>query len=275
MNPQHARRRALITGASAGIGAQFARNMAASGHNLVICARRTDRLQALAAELHQAHGTEVVALGCDLAEKDAPAQLVTALQERDLRIDILINNAGYGLTGQFLARPWHAHADFLQVMLNAPAELAHLLLPSMRERGYGRIINVASLAGLLPGSRGHTLYAAVKSCLISFSQSLALENRDYGIHVCALCPGFTWSEFHDVNGTRALVSKMPRFMWMSAERVVREGLEAVERGRVVYVPGHINRLIKATVDILPDRLALYLSARQSGAYRAQTPDDSD
>lgn len=261
--------RALITGASAGIGTAFARQLATRGWNLVLTARRSDRLQALAAELKQAHDNEVVVAPADLADPATPAELIAVLDHHGLDIDMLVNNAGYGVPGNLHASPWDTHRDFMQVLMRAPTELAHGLLPGMRERGFGRIVNVASLAGHLPGSRGHTLYAAAKSYLIRFSQSLALENRDRGIHVCALCPGFTWSEFHDVSGTRELVSRLPRWMWMDADRVVREGLDAVEHGRVVYTPGRINRLIKAAAEVLPDRLTMHLSDRHSSAYRAQ------
>lgn len=261
-------RRALVTGASSGIGEAFARTLATRGYHLVLTARRVERLQSLAADLKQVHGVDVVVAPADLADPATPAQLVAALQQRDLAIDMLVNNAGYGVPGHFHSQPWEAHADFMQVLMTAPTELAHRLLPGMRERGFGRIINVASLAGHLPGSSGHTLYAAAKSYLIRFSQSLALENRAHGIHVCALCPGFTRSEFHDVTGTRELVSRLPRWMWMDADRVVREGLDAVEHGRAVYTPGRINRLIKASSELLPDRLGLHLSARHSGRYRA-------
>ncbi|HET8555539.1 MAG TPA: SDR family oxidoreductase [Rhodanobacteraceae bacterium] len=262
-------RRALVTGASAGIGAAFARALAARGHDLVLTARRVDRLQSLAADLKRSHGVDVVVAPADLADPATPAQLVAALQQRHLGIDMLVNNAGYGVPGYFHSQPWETHAAFMQVLMTAPTELAHRLLPGMRERGFGRIVNVASLAGHLPGSTGHTLYAAAKSYLIRFSQSLALENRTRNIHVCALCPGFTYSEFHDVTGTRELVSRLPRWMWMDADRVVREGLDAVERGRIVHVPGRANRLIKVAADMLPDRLAMHLSARHSKAYRAQ------
>jgi len=257
----------LITGASAGIGAAFARELAARGHDLVLVARRTERLHALADELRQSHGVEAHVLPADLADPDAPRQLSDALQNQGLAVDWLVNNAGYGVPGTFEASDWPVHADFLQVLLTAPTELAWRLLPGMRERGYGRIVNVASLAGHVPGSAGHTLYAASKAYLIKFSQSLALENRHLGVHVCALCPGFTWSEFHDVTGTRALVGKLPRFMWQDAQAVVREGIEAAERGEVVHVTGRVNRAIKALAKLTPDRLALWLSARESRRYR--------
>ncbi|WP_266171105.1 SDR family NAD(P)-dependent oxidoreductase [Dyella subtropica] len=260
----------LITGASAGIGAAFARELAARGHDLVLTARRADRLEALAEELRQKHRNQVTVLPCDLADPAAPQQLCDALAQRGLAVDWLINNAGYGVPGTFEANAWKTHADFIQVLMTAPAELAWRLLPGMRERRYGRIVNIASLAGHVPGSAGHTLYAASKAYLIKFSQSLALENQPLGVHVCALCPGFTWSEFHDVTGTRDLMNKMPGFMWQTAEDVVREGCDAAERGEVVHVTGRVNRFIKSLVKLMPDRLALWLSARESKRYRHAT-----
>jgi short-subunit dehydrogenase len=257
----------LITGASAGIGAAFARQLAALGHDLVLTARRVDRLEALAGELREKHGISVTVLPNDLADPNAPQALYEALQQRGLQVDWLINNAGYGVPGSFLANDWKTHADFLQVLLTAPTELVWRLLPGMRERGYGRVINVASLAGHVPGPAGHTLYAASKAYLIKFSQSLALENHAAGVNVCALCPGFTWSEFHDVTGTRDKMNQMPGFMWLSADEVVCQGIEAVERGQAVYIPGRVNRTIKTIVQLMPDRLAMWLSARESKRYR--------
>jgi len=262
-----ARPLSLVTGASAGIGAAFARELAAHGHDLVLTARRVDRLESLAQELRERHGATVTVLPADLADPAAVGELCDALDARGLRVDWLINNAGYGVPGTFDAVPWPTHEAFIRVLMTAPAELAWRLLPGMRERGYGRIVNVASLAGHVPGTAGHTLYGASKAYLIKFSQSLALENRHLGIHVCALCPGFTWSEFHDVTGTRELMNQMPRFMWQTAEEVVREGCDAVERGDVVRVTGRVNRFIKALVKLMPDRMALALSARESRRYR--------
>ena len=257
----------LVTGASAGIGAAVAQALAARGHDLVLVARRAERLEALAAQLRTQHGTQAHVIPADLADAAAPRLLADTLQRERLAVDWLVNNAGYGVPGTFEANDWTTHAAFLQVLLHAPTELAWRLLPGMRERGFGRIINVASLAGLVPGSAGHTLYGASKAYLIKFSQSLALENRRYGINVCALCPGFTWSEFHDVTGTRPLVGKLPRFMWQDAPSVVDEGIAAVERGEAVHVTGRVNRIIKALVKLTPDRLALRLSAHESRRYR--------
>ncbi|MBU6248845.1 MAG: SDR family oxidoreductase [Xanthomonadaceae bacterium] len=261
------RPRSLVTGASAGIGEAFARALAARGHDLVLVARRAERLHALAEALRARHGSDCVVLDADLADPQAPARICETLEARGLRVDWLVNNAGYGLPGTLVANPWQAHADFVQVMMTAPTELAWRLLPGMRERKHGRIVNVASLAGFVPGTAGHTLYAASKAYLVKLSQSLALENRDAGVHVSALCPGFTWSEFHDVTGTREKMNSMPGFMWLTADEVAREGIDAVERGRVVHVPGRVNRTIKAVTELLPDRLALWLSHRQSARYR--------
>src|SRR4029077_19898956 len=139
----------------------------------------------------------------------------------------------------------------------------------MQQRGFGRIVNVASLAGLMPGSAGHTLYAASNAFLIKFSQSLALENAARGVNVCAVCPGFTYSEFHDVTGTRKIVSKTPKWMWLSAEDVARQGVEAVEGGKIVYVTGRVNRTIKALLKLLPDKFTLRLVQKRSKDFRAQ------
>jgi uncharacterized protein len=269
MSSQTTPRRALVTGASAGIGAAFARELAARGYALVLTARRTERLELLASELRQRHSVEVTVLPADLAQTDASARLLEELRTRGLDIDMLVNNAGYGVSGHFEASSWATHADFIQVLMTAPTELCYRLLPGMQARGYGRIINVASLAGHIPGSAGNTLYAASKSYLIKFSQSLALENRKGGINVTALCPGFTYSEFHDVTGARELVSKMPARMWMSAEEVVTQGLDAVERGDIVYVNGRLNRIIKTLFKLLPDSLALKMIESRSKDFRVQ------
>lgn len=262
-------RRALVTGASAGIGEAFARQLASCGYRLVLTARRADRLNTLAAELRERHHVDVQVIALDLADPQAPAQLVAELAHRHLCIDMLVNNAGYGVPGHFDAVPWSTHAQFLQVMVTAPTELSHRLLPAMRARGYGYIINVASLAGLMPGTAGQSLYAAVKAYLVKFSQSLSLENLPAGVHVTAVCPGLTYSEFHDVTGSRSLVSKLPRWLWMDADTVVRQSLAAVGHGDAVYINGWANRMIKIMLDLLPDRMALRLVGRRSADFRAQ------
>jgi uncharacterized protein len=264
-----ARPLSLITGASAGIGEAFARALATRGHDVVLTARRTERLETLAEDLRKAHGVNATVITSDLADPHAVEQLCRTLDGRGLQVDWLINNAGYGVPGRFDQVDWSKHADFIRVLMTAPTELAWRLIPGMRQRRYGRIVNVASLAGHVPGTAGHTLYAASKAYMIKFSQSLALENRALGVHACALCPGFTKSEFHDVTGTRAMMNKLPDFMWQTSAQVVQEGIDAVERGDAVYVTGRFNRTVKSLFKLMPDKLALKVSAKQSKRYRAQ------
>lgn len=269
MSTERAGRWALVTGASAGIGEAFARELAGRGFNLVLTARRRERLEELASELASRNAVRAECIVADLADPRAPAQLCEEIGRRGIGIDTLVNNAGYGLPGHFHSQPWSAHAAFLQVMVSSPCELVRILLPAMQQRGHGCIINVASLAGLIPGSSGHTLYGASKAFLIKFSQSLALENAARGVNVCAVCPGFTYSEFHDVTGTRKIVSTMPNWMWLTAAEVALQGVDAVERGEVVFVTGRVNRLIKSLVKLVPDRLALRMVQRRSKHFRAQ------
>lgn len=255
---------ALVTGASSGIGEQIAREYARRGVPLVLTARRIDRLQALADELRASVPVEVVA--ADLADPAAPAALVEELERRGVKIRILVNNAGYGLPGRYRSRPWADHAAFLQVMVAAVCDLTWRLLPGIRASGQGRILNVASFAALMPAADGQTLYAPAKSFLLKFSEALALENADRGVHATALCPGFTYSEFHDVTGTRARMRVSPT-MWLQAADVARAGIDGNERGKVLVVPGWRYRLMHAIVKLLPHRLAMGLMAKNSRKVR--------
>lgn len=259
---------ALVTGASAGIGESFCRQLAAAGYHLVMVARRADRLHALAGELQQAHGTASLVLPADLADPKASIVIAEQLRKRDIFIEFLVNNAGYGVPGRYADTGWDDHARFLQVMVNAVCELTWRLLPEMRERKRGYIVNVASVAGLLPGTEGHTLYAASKAFLVRFSESLALEYERHGIRVSALCPGFTYSEFHDVTGTRARVSQMPGYMWLDREEVVRFGIASVtrQRPRVVAVTGWVYRLLVWLNGALPG-MGLWMTRRMSKRFR--------
>ena len=267
MSNEGAGRTALVTGASAGIGRAFAEVLAERGYGLVLTARRHDRLEEVAASLHATHGIPVHVIAADLADPTAPARIVEMLAAQSLRIDVLINNAGYGVPGRYAKTEWADHQAFLQVMLISVCDLTHRLLPAMVERGWGRIINVASLAGLVPAPAGHTLYAAAKAFLIRFSEALAAENTERGVQVTALCPGFTYSEFHDVLGTRAAVSRMPRVMWMDARTVAEQGYRAVMDGRVVVVNGRLNGFVAWTMRMLPQPVARYVVRRTGRAYR--------
>lgn len=263
---------ALITGASAGIGAAFARACAAKGADLILVARRRERLDALAQDLAGAHGIKTHVIAADLSNPNAPAEIALALAERNARVDILINNAGYGLSGHYIQNEWPAHRDFLELMVTSYAHLTRLFLPGMLERGWGRVIHVSSVAGLVPGSAGHTLYGASKAFLVSFAQSLAAETDGTGVNVSAVCPGFTYSEFHDVNDTRDLVSQLPKYMFMKAEPVVEGAVAAVEKGHVVYVPGLWNKWVVWLMKALPRPWAAAAVRRQSAKFRRRFSD---
>ena len=261
------RRRALVTGASSGIGLAFAHVLSEHGYDLILTARRLDRLESLATDLHGRHGTEVVVVREDLADAGAPQRLGDFLARQSLHVDVLVNNAGFGVPGSYAGTTWRQQQEFLQVLVVAVAELSHRVLPGMIARQWGRIVNVASLAGLLPGVAGHTLYAASKAFVIKFSESLALETAGHGVHVTATCPGFTFSEFHDITGTRAQVNRMPKFMWLDAEHVARGSYDAVMAGRTVYVPGRVNATLATLGRVLPQSLVGSLMKRNATKFR--------
>ncbi len=261
------KRTALVTGGSAGIGAAFADVFASEGFDLVITARREDRLREVAAQIEQRHGVRVHVIVEDLSDPAGPARLCSEIAARGITVDALVNNAGYGVTGTYASSDWSRHAAFMQVMVVAVAELTHRVLPGMLERGYGRVINVASLAGLVPAPAGHTLYAASKAFGIKFSEALAQEVRHRGVHVTALCPGFTLSEFHDVIGTRETVRRLPKFLWMDAATVARQGFDASMAGVPIFVTGRINRVIAAAVRYLPTSLVAAAARLTAKSYR--------
>ncbi len=258
---------ALITGASSGIGLSFAKELASRGHNLVLVARRLDRLESLAREIHREYGVQCRVETVDLSRSEEIAPLVERLEADGVEVEVLVNNAGYGLSGAFLSRSWKEHEDFLQVLLLSVCELTHRFLPGMKERGKGRIIQVSSFAGFVPGTAGHTLYGAVKAALNLFTECLALETKESGVHVTALCPGFTLTEFHDVNGTRERMSGIPGFMWLASDRVAREALDDCDRGNVYCIPGGFYRSLLTLLGLLPASLRRSLVASTGSSYR--------
>ena len=254
--PSRPRPVGVVTGASSGIGAALARVYAEKGWDLILTARREAPLRALADELARI-GAAATVLTEDLADPAAPRRLFDAIRARGLSVDGLVNNAGFSRTAGFLNTDPADHRAMIQVMLAAPIELARLFAPAMGERGFGRILNVASLAGQMPATGGDTLYGPIKSFLIRASQGLHLELRGTGVHVTALCPGYTLTEFHDANGTREQVSSAyPAWMWQTAEHVARVGYAACEANRPKVTPGVMNNLLAGLAKHLPDRVAL-------------------
>jgi short-subunit dehydrogenase len=258
---------ALVTGASSGIGKAFAELLAERGYGLVLTARRRERLDALAADLAGRHGIAVHTITADLAEANAASNIAAELQQRGIAIDVLVNNAGYGVPGSYVNVTWPDHSRFMQVMVTAVLDLTYRLLPPMLARGWGRVINIASVAGMVPSPAGHTLYGASKAFLIRFSEALSSENAPNGVHVTAVCPGFTYSEFHDVTGTRDKMNKVPGLLWLTAREVAEEGYDAVMRGDPVVVNGRIYRLLVWLNGALPRPLARWVSGMAGRRYR--------
>jgi short-subunit dehydrogenase len=251
------RRRVLVTGASAGIGRALAAVYAAEGWDLILTARRKDPLDTLADELEATHGCDARVIVADLGVEGAVTRLVSEIRLLGLTVDGLINNAGFSRTEGFLNTPPEDQAAMIRVMLTAPVALSRALVPDMVERGFGRVLNVASLAGRRPATGGDTLYGPIKSFMIKASQGLWLEMRGTGVHVTALCPGYTLTEFHDVNGTRDEVSTAyPAWMWQTADHVARVGYAACEANRSQVTPGVMNNLMAGLAKHLPDRMAL-------------------
>ena len=260
---------ALVTGASAGIGMAFARAYARRGHDLALVARRADRLQALADELSAAHGIEAFAIPADLSVLDAHMPILQAVAERGRHVDVLVNNAGFGIAQSFTGAPWSRQRDFLMTLVVNPCGLAHGVIPGMVQRGGGAIVNVASLAGFAPGAAGHTLYPGAKSLMITFSQALDAELRDKGVRVTAVCPGFTLTEFADVNGTREIMDQAPRRFFQTAGQVAEAAILANQRGRVVVIPGWHNQLAAFLLRYLPRPLVEAAVRRGAAKYHLE------
>jgi hypothetical protein len=247
----------LITGASAGIGAAFARRLAREGNRLVLVARDGARLERLAAELTRQYGVEVETLPADLADVDGCALVERRVAEQ--HVDLLVNNAGIGGQGAFWEQPTERIDQMLQLNVRAVMRLTHAALGPMVERGQGDIINVSSVAGFVPSGRTAT-YGASKAWVTSFSEALGSELTDTGVHVSALCPGFTHTEFHD----RAHIDmdRLPSWLWLQSDAVVAAGLRDHRAGRTVSVPGLQYKAVVAAVRVIP-RSLLRLATRQT------------
>lgn len=251
---QHESNTALVTGASAGIGLDYAHFLAERGWNLVLTARRTERLDAAADHIRAKHNVTCTVVTADLACREAPVMIMDTLSAKDIHIDALINNAGYALATSFARTDWEHIDDFLNVMVGAVTHLPHLVLPGMLQKGYGRIVNIASLAAFAPEPIG-SLYPSVKRYMVSMSRAIHVETRGTGVHCVATCPGFTWTEFHDVLGMRAEVSSVPKFLWQNARSVVKESWRAAEKNRAVHVTGIPNKIMHGLCWLTPHRLA--------------------
>lgn len=251
---------ALVTGASSGLGAEFARQLAARGHDLVLVARSRDRLDALAAGLRERHGVRVDVFAHDLAERGAPERVVADLATIGIAVDLLVNNAGFGTAGRFEQIPAGRDTDQVMVNVVSVVGLTRLLVPAMLARGGGGVINVGSTAGFQP-SPYFAAYAAAKAFVLNFSLALREEYRGRDLRVLALCPGPTRTAFFDAVGERAAIGAR----MMPAGAVVRAALRAYDRDRGYVVPGLGNAVNAHLSPRRPRRLVTAIAKRVTRA----------
>jgi len=261
------RQLALVTGASAGLGAEFARQLAAAGKDVALVARRIDRLDALARDLTTQYGIEAFSIRADLAEPDAYRLVADAIASRNRSIDILVNNAGFTIPETFAQAAWQRESDMIMVLVYAVCSLTRMALPHMLAKGWGRIINVASVAGFAPGVTGHTLYPAAKSFVIKFTQSLDCEIRSRGVYATALCPGYTRTDFAQASGMADLLAKAPRRFADQPRDVVSTALAANAVGKVVVVTGMRNKIRRLALKILPEGITRPIINYGAAPYR--------
>jgi uncharacterized protein len=255
-------RRALVTGASSGIGEAFARRLASDGCDVVAVARRGDRLEALAKSLAERHAVEVEALVADLTRPEDLARVERLAREREL--DLLVNDAGVGSEGAFDTSDIDAQTAMLRLNAEAVLRLTHAALAGMVARRRGAVVNVSSGLAFLPAPF-YATYGATKAFVNHFTEAVAEELRDSGVHLQALCPGLTRTEFQERAGMDA--SRFPAFAWMEPDAVVAESLAALEGGGAVCVPGLGNRIAMAAAGLVPRGLASRLAARVARSGR--------
>ena len=252
----------LITGASSGIGLELAKCFAADGSRLVLIARNTKALESLAEELRRRHNVQTIVLTADLSLSETPERIFEELQGRGVAVDVLVNNAGFGAWGRFAELPLQRQLEIVQVNITALIQLTGLFLPGMAQRRHGGILNVASVAGFVPGP-GMAIYYATKACVLSFTEALAEELAGTNVTVTALCPGPTLSNFGKVAHMDKR-ERVIRLVRMSAEAVARYGYRAFRKKRVVAVPGLQNRLLILLSRCMPRSIVRKLARKSNG-----------
>jgi uncharacterized protein len=255
----------LITGASAGLGAGFARAFAKRGDDIILVARRTDRLETLAAQLSATHNIKATVFSTDLTEPGAVPRLHLDIDDANLTVTCLINNAGYGLRGSFADMDGPSQARMIDLNCRALVELSHAFLPDMIKAGRGGILNIASTAAFQPGP-WMAVYYASKAFVLSFSEALHDEVRASGVTVAALCPGATRTEFFET--AQMTDSLLSRYMAGDADKVIRDGLAALDKNRAVAISGALNTMIAQSIRLTPRSVARWIAGslqRRRGA----------
>ena len=250
---------ALITGASAGLGIEFARNFAKDGHNLVLVARRVEKMEALAEELKDKHGVEIKVMCKDLSKMDEVQSIFETLQKENIHIDFLVNNAGFGDWGNFHESDWEKIEGMLDVNIKALTKLTYLFIKPMIQKGEGKIMNVASMAAFQPGPL-MAVYYATKAYVLSFSEAIRTEIKGTGVTVTILCPGPTESEFQSVaNLGKSKLFKHTRIP--TSKEVVDFGYRELMKGSMTVVPGFLNKIVVKSVRFVPRKLVLKVARK--------------
>ncbi|UPZ29462.1 SDR family oxidoreductase [Streptomyces sp. LRE541] len=251
---------ALITGSTAGIGAAFARRLAADGHNLVLVARNTERLGEQATELHDRHGIEAEVLTADLATDEGIEAVAARVADRKHAVDLLVNNAGFGNKGLYLDVPMADELKMLKVHCEAVLRLTSAAAEAMRERGRGGVVNVASTAAFLP--RG--TYGASKAWVVQFTQGVAKDLAGSGVRLMALCPGFVRTEFHERAGMGT--DNIPNWMWLDADKVVAAALADLARDKSLSIPDPRYKALMGVAKVTPRGLLSGISSKTGRKY---------
>ncbi|WP_369224739.1 SDR family NAD(P)-dependent oxidoreductase [Streptomyces sp. R39] len=254
---------ALITGSTAGIGAAFARRLAADGHNLVLVARDTKRLREQATELHDRHGIEAEVLTADLAEEAGIESVAARLGDRKNPVDLLVNNAGFGNKGRYLDVSMADELRMLKVHCEAVLRLTSAAAEAMRERGRGGVVNVASVAAFLP--RG--TYGASKAWVVQFTQGAARDLSGSGVRLMALAPGFVRTEFHQRAGMGT--DNIPGWMWLDADKLVAAALADLARGKTLSIPDPRYKVLTGLAKLAPRGLVGGISSKTGRKYGPQ------
>jgi short-subunit dehydrogenase len=253
---------ALVTGASSGIGREFARLLAEQGHDLAIVARRTHRLGELAAELQQRHGTRCLIITADLADPAAPEQIHAAVGEAGMDVAVLVNDAGLTPDSRFLDQSWEWQAGVVNVMALAPLHLVYLFLPRMLECGSGHVINVSSVGAWYPSTPTQTLYGATKAFVVRFTRTLAAEYPGRGVTFTSVCPGVTQTEILDMPNSKRAVKGIPAALIDSPRKVAERGWRLAQNGGGEVVVGVTGRLVYGLLRLLGERRGGQLIAKQ-------------
>jgi short-subunit dehydrogenase len=251
---------ALVTGASSGIGAAIAKELASRGYSIALVARREERLRSLATDLTSEHGVAAEAISCDLGDPDERDRLADELRGRGRSVEVLVNNAGFGHQADFATSPRERMVEMVRLNVEAVVDLTSRFMGPMVDRGRGTVINIASTAAFqpLPGS---AVYAASKSFVLSFSEAIRTELRGSGVTVTAVCPGPVKTEFTEVAGVGGVEERTPGAVWMSAEDIARHAVDGAAKDRRVVVPGALNRATALAGQHSPRAIALPLISR--------------